>query len=118
MPQYFNEGTRCIWQTADAVWTALGDQSDDINWYSKRATLSAVWSSVVLYWLGDESENMQDTRAFIDRRIDNVMQFEKAKAQFNKSPLGKLFEMGPARLLDRIQAPRHVAGFPGSVKQD
>ncbi|WBU64503.1 COQ9 family protein [Paracoccus aerodenitrificans] len=77
---------RLIWETADTIWTGLGDSSDDVNWYSKRATLSAVYASCVLYWLGDFSEDRVDTRGFIERRIDGVMQFEKIKASARKLP--------------------------------
>ena len=54
LPPYAPDGARLIWGTADAIWTALGDTSRDFNWYTKRATLSAVYSSTVLYWLGDD----------------------------------------------------------------
>lgn len=68
------------------IWSGLGDSSRDVNWYSKRATLSAVYAASVLYWLGDHSEGRRDTRDFIDRRIDGVMQFEKFKASARKVP--------------------------------
>lgn len=86
LPQNAGLGARLIWETADAIWTALGDTSDDVNWWTKRATLASVWAAVVLYWLGDQSEAEADTRAFIDRRIDGVMQFEKLKASARKLP--------------------------------
>ena len=51
LPMYAGDGARLIWGTADKIWTALGDTSDDVNWYTKRATLSGVYSATVLYWL-------------------------------------------------------------------
>ncbi|MDO5622121.1 MAG: COQ9 family protein [Paracoccus sp. (in: a-proteobacteria)] len=86
LPQHQPLAAKLVWETADAIWSGLGDTSDDVNWYSKRATLSAVIGSAVLYWLGDDSEGHRDTRAFIDRRIDGVMQFEKLKASARKLP--------------------------------
>ena len=86
LPQNAALGARLVWETADAIWDGLGDRSDDVNWYSKRATLSAVYAASVLYWLGDTSEGRKDTRDFIDRRIDGVMQFEKFKASARKIP--------------------------------
>ncbi|MFI0395645.1 COQ9 family protein [Paracoccus jiaweipingae] len=77
---------RLVWETADAIWDGLGDASDDVNWYTKRATLSAVISSSVLYWLGDGSDDRRDSRDFIERRIDGVMRFEKLKAAARKLP--------------------------------
>ena len=93
-----------MWGTADAIWTALGDSSRDVNWYTKRLTLSAVYSATVLYWLGDQSDGHADTWAFLDRRIEDVMRFEKAKADFRASPWGKMLA-GPLKRLDAIRAP-------------
>ncbi|MCB2129788.1 MAG: COQ9 family protein [Rhodobacteraceae bacterium] len=109
LPQNAATGVALIWATSDAVWRALGDRSDDINWYSKRATLSAVYSTVVLYWLGDESAGCSATWEFLDRRIDDVMRFETFKAELRAAPLlGKVLA-GPMKLLGRVHAP---AGAP------
>jgi len=106
LPNNAAEGARMIWETADHIWTALGDTSDDLNWYTKRATLSAVWSATVLYWLGDQSENASNTRAFIERRIDNVMQIEKTKAKLRENALTKTLVGGIEGLFSRASAPR------------
>ena len=102
-----------MWGTADAIWVALGDTSTDVNWYSKRATLSAVYAATVLYWLGDDSPDHEATWAFLDRRIANVMAFEKAKASFNANPLGKALMEGPLAFFDRIRAPNAAQDLPG-----
>ena len=106
LPQHAAEGARAVWQTCDRIWTALGDTSDDINWYTKRATLSGVYSATVLYWLGDDSDGHSATWAFLDRRIDDVMRFEtvKAKARDNRIVAGLM--QGPLSVLGRIRAPR------------
>lgn len=117
LPQHAAEGAGLIWGTADAIWTALGDTSRDLNWYTKRATLSAVFGSTVLYWLGDTSEADADTRAFLDRRIETVMQIEKAKAGFRANPLGKALLQGPLAFLDRLQAPQGVGDLPGHTSR-
>lgn len=105
LPVNSSEGAAAIWNTCDLIWKTLGDTSDDINWYSKRVILSAVYSSTLLYWLGDESEDHQDTWAFLDRRIGNVMQFEKFKAGLRDNPLFKGVMRGPGRVLNKIKAP-------------
>ncbi|MFN0115346.1 MAG: COQ9 family protein [Paracoccaceae bacterium] len=108
LPQHAPTGARMIWETADCIWRALGDTSDDVNWYSKRAILSGVWSSTVLFWLADESPGHAATWAFLDRRIADVMRFEKFKAQVRDSRvLGPLLK-GPLALLSRIRAPKGV----------
>lgn len=113
LPAYATEGAKLIWGTADAIWTLLGDTSQDFNWYTKRATLSAVYGSTVLFWLGDDSPDSQATWDFLDRRIENVMQFEKTKAQVQGNKLLSSLFAGPAKVLDQIKAPQDRSHFPG-----
>lgn len=114
LPHMAPEGAQLIWGTADAIWTALGDSSQDANWYTKRATLSAVYGSVVLYWLGDQSDEQSATRAFIDRRIENVMQFEKLKASMSDNRLLKPLTTPLLKLMSTIKAPAaRPADLPG-----
>lgn len=96
-------GTRLLGETADAIWDGLGDSSDDVAWWTKRASVGAVYGATVLYWLGDHSEGRADSWAFLDRRIDGVMGFEKLKAR-----AGRLPGMGAATRLATgwIRAPR------------
>src|SRR5262249_29371174 len=73
---------RLVYRTVDAIWYAAGDTSTDFNFYTKRATLAGVYSSTLLCWLNDRSEGNEETWSFLDRRIDDVMRFEKWKAEF------------------------------------
>ena len=116
LPQHAAEGAGLVWGTCDRIWAAIGDSSADVNWYTKRLTLSSVYSATVLYWLGDNSQNHQDTWTFLDRRIENVMQFEKFKAQVNANPLAKQLLAGPNWLLSKIKAPSGVptVDLPGN----
>ena len=114
LPPYAADGARALWQTADHIWQALGDTSQDVNWYTKRATLSAVYSATVLYWLGDTSEGDAATWAFLDRRIDNVMQIETLKAKARTNPAVSRLLQGPLGLLGRIRAPGQAGhAMPG-----
>ncbi|OIQ07130.1 MAG: ubiquinone biosynthesis protein, partial [Rhodobacteraceae bacterium CG2_30_10_405] len=115
LPGHGADGARAIWGTADAIWRALGDTDTDLNWYSKRASLGAVYGAAVLYWLGDDSPDQSATRDFIDRRIDNVMQVEKLKARLRENPLAKAVLAGPLGFLSRIRAPQHRDDLPGSL---
>lgn len=67
-----------VWRTADIIWQAAGDTSTDYNRYTKRFLLSGVITATILYWLGDDSDEHADTRAFLSRRIDNVLKVGKA----------------------------------------
>ncbi len=116
LPQNAGTGAGLIWGTADAIWRALGDTSDDINWYTKRATLSAVYSATVLFWLADESAGQEATWEFLDRRIEDVMRFEKFKARMRDNPVvGRILD-GPLKALGRVRPPAAVPpDLPGRV---
>lgn len=117
LPQHAPEGARLIWNTCDLIWNTLGDSSDDVNWYTKRMTLSGVYGSTVLFWLGDDSLDNQATWEFLERRIEDVMRFEKFKAgvQGNKA-LSMLFA-GPMAVLNTIKAPKAARGdLPGQMQ--
>jgi len=105
LPHHAPEGARALWNTADTIWNVLGDSSEDGNWYTKRAMLSGVYSATVLYWLGDSSPGYQATWEFLDRRVEDVMRIEKAKAEVRKSPvLRKVFAL-PLAVLDGVRKP-------------
>lgn len=101
-PQHAALSARLLWQAADAMWRAAGDTATDYNHYTKRAILSAIYSATLLHWTQDDGEDFAATRAFIDRRIDGVMRFEKAKSRVTGLS-GKL--PNPARILGRLRYP-------------
>ena len=70
---------RLTYRTVDAIWYACGDSATDYSFYSKRATLAAVYGATKLYWLDDDSEDFGATWAFLDRRIEGVMQISKIR---------------------------------------
>jgi ubiquinone biosynthesis protein COQ9 len=83
-PLNARRGAAALWRTVDAIWYALGDSATDFNYYTKRALLAGVYGSTVLVWFDDKSEACADTWAFLDRRIADVMQIEKAKGQLRR----------------------------------
>lgn len=97
------------WNASDMIWRAIGDVSTDGNFYSKRAVLSAVLASTAPVWLNDETADKEKARAFLDRRIQNVMQFEIFKAQVRKAT--SRFP-DPAEILGRMRYGRAVRGVP------
>ena len=116
LPQNAADGARSLWETADAIWTALGDSSDDLNWYSKRASLAGVYGSTVLFWLGDDSAGQAETWAFLDRRIEDVMRIEKAKAAVAANPLGRALSAPLGWAASKVRPPMRmpVTDLPGS----
>jgi ubiquinone biosynthesis protein COQ9 len=81
LPPHAALGAKLLYRTVDKMWRAAGDTSTDFNFYTKRAILAGVYSSTMLRWFTDDSEDEAVTHAFLDNRIENVMQFEKLKAQ-------------------------------------
>lgn len=120
LPQHSGLAARAAWGTADRIWTALGDTSDDVNWYTKRATLAGVYSATVLYWLGDDSDGHSRTWDFLDRRIEDVMQIEKLKARVRDNRMLSSLMQGPLTVLGRIKAPRAARAddMPGQWRRD
>ena len=90
------EAARLLWRTADQIWRALGDTSTDENYYSKRTILSGVLASTYACWFGDDSAEHEATWAFLDARIENVMQFEKFKARLKPVSEGVQSAVGVA----------------------
>ena len=84
-PQNAIAAAKLAWRAADRMWRIAGDVSTDFNHYSKRGILSALYTSTMLVYLDDDSEQLLQTRGFLDRRIGDVMRFEKFKAQWRGS---------------------------------
>jgi len=101
MPQNLPLALRTGWRSADLMWRIAGDTSTDFNHYTKRMTLGAVYGSTLLVWLDDRSEGWSETAAFLDRRIDDVMRFEKFKAEWR----GSSEHLSPSRFLGRLRYP-------------
>ena len=71
---------RNLWNTADLIWRSAGDTSTDYNHYTKRLLLSWVYLSTLLCWFNDKSKNIEETKLFLNRRIDEVLKFGKTSA--------------------------------------
>jgi ubiquinone biosynthesis protein COQ9 len=96
LPPHVPDAARIGWRAADRAWIAMGDPSTDFNYYTKRMILTGVHATTLAFWLQDDSEGSAATWAFLDRRIENVMGIEKAKARIGAlvdklpDPLGLL----------------------------
>ena len=77
-PAHAKLGSKLLYKTLDRVWRIAGDRSTDYNFYTKRATLGAVYGSTMLAFLDDDTPDMQKTNAFLDRRLQDVAKVPKA----------------------------------------
>ena len=82
LPQNVAAAAKLAWRAADRMWRVAGDKATDFNYFSKRAILTGVYTSTALVFIDDNSGDLADTRAFLGRRIDDVMNFEKVKASW------------------------------------
>ena len=102
MPQNVAQSTKRGWRTADMMWRLAGDTTTDYNHYTKRAILASIYGATLAVFVDDTSEGKAETRAFLDRRIDGVMKFEKAKAKW-LNPDRETFSI--TRFLGRLRYP-------------
>lgn len=102
MPQNVTRSTRLGWSSADAMWRLAGDTATDYNHYTKRLTLGSIYAATLAFYVNDTSEDHAETRAFLERRIEGIMKFEKVKARVMR-PREEHFS--PARLLGRLRYP-------------
>ena len=100
-PANMPRGMQMGWRAADAMWRAAGDKATDYNHYTKRAILGSVYAATLTVFLNDESEGLADTRAFLERRIDGILRFEKAKAKL----VGLKPPFSPSRFMGRLRYP-------------
>jgi len=102
MPKNVASALRTGWHSADVMWRLAGDTATDYNHYTKRATLGSIYGATLAVFLDDESEGKAETRAFLDRRIDGVMRFEKTKAKWLNSDRDRF---SVTRFLGRLRYP-------------
>ncbi len=102
MPQNVVRAGKLGWASADAMWRLAGDTATDYNHYTKRAILGSIYAATLGVFVDDESEGKAETRAFLNRRIDGVMRFEKAKARLLR-PDAERFSV--TRFLGRLRYP-------------
>ncbi len=85
LPRNVARAARLGWRAADHIWRAAGDTAVDYNHYTKRTLVAGIYAATLLVFLDDESEGHADTKAFLGRRIEGVMRFEKSKARLSAS---------------------------------
>jgi ubiquinone biosynthesis protein COQ9 len=103
VPGRHAHAAKMLFETAHLMWRWAGDTATDYNYYTKRTILSGVIASTRLVWFDDDHPEHQETQAFLDRRIDNVMQFEKVKGKLTKA-VAKMQEEGSGleQALDKL----------------
>ncbi|KAI9147879.1 Ubiquinone biosynthesis protein coq9 [Paramyrothecium foliicola] len=57
---------------SDEIWFLSGDTSVDPSWYTKRASLSMIYSTSELFMTNDTSPDFAETSKFLRRRLEEV----------------------------------------------
>lgn len=99
-PAQAGAASRQLYRTVDTMWRVAGDEATDFSFYSKRATLAAVYSSTLLAFLGDDTPDLAKTTAFLDNRLGDVAKIPKITAPMRKMSenlmrFGKMMGTGP-----------------------
>jgi ubiquinone biosynthesis protein COQ9 len=102
IPTNLLTATKLGWRAADVMWRAAGDTATDYNHYTKRAILGGVYGATLAVFMNDDSDDHAETLDFLGRRIEGIMQFEKAKAGFISR---QDMHFSPARFLGRLRYP-------------
>jgi ubiquinone biosynthesis protein COQ9 len=71
-------------RTVDTIWYAAGDSSADFSWYTKRATLAAVYTATLLFWLKDSSSDSTSTLDFLDRQLGFVSRIGQIRRKMSE----------------------------------
>lgn len=69
--------TRLTAETVSAMWYAAGDSSSDFSWYTRRASLAAVYGATLAFWLRDASPDLDNSLAFLDRRLADLHRLQR-----------------------------------------
>lgn len=109
LPPHAASGVKLLYRTVDAIWRAAGDTSTDFNFYTKRAILAGVYSATLMRWFSDTSTGEADTDQFLRNRIDDVMKFEKFKAQVREQ-IGRLPSLADVFRPDRVPQSKAKGG--------
>lgn len=72
-PSYIPASLGELAKLADEIWFLAGDQSVDGSWYTKRASLSTIYSATEVFMTQDKSANFTETEQFLDHRLKDVM---------------------------------------------
>ena len=72
-----------LYRTCNSMWRIVGDKSTDFSFYTRRISLAAVYTTTLLFWLNDKSNNNIETEFFLDRRLKDISKVSSLKRPFS-----------------------------------
>ena len=72
-----------LYRTCNSMWKIAGDKSTDFSFYTRRISLAAIYTSTLLFWLNDNSNQNVETEFFLDRRLEGISKISRLKKPFS-----------------------------------
>ena len=73
-----------LYRTCNSIWRMAGDKSTDFSFYTRRISLATVYTSTLLFWLNDKSNDNVETEFFLDRRLRDIGKISSFKKPFSE----------------------------------
>ena len=73
-----------LYRTCNSIWRMAGDKSTDFSFYTRRISLATVYTSTLLFWLNDKSNDNVETEFFLDRRLKDISKISSFKKPFSE----------------------------------
>ena len=83
IPVNARASVQILYRTCNSIWRVAGDKSTDFSFYTRRISLAAVYTSTLLFWLNDNSNNNIETEFFLDRRLKDIGKISSLKKPIN-----------------------------------
>ncbi len=79
IPKNTKKSFNILYRTCNSIWRMAGDKSTDFSFYTRRISLAAVYTSTLLFWLNDDSNDNVETEFFLDRRLNDISKISSLK---------------------------------------
>ncbi|XP_034644529.1 ubiquinone biosynthesis protein COQ9, mitochondrial isoform X1 [Trachemys scripta elegans] len=73
LPHNIPSSLNLLTSLVDDMWHYAGDQSTDINWYTRRTVLAGIYNTTELVMMQDSSPDFEETWHFLENRIADAM---------------------------------------------
>tara|TARA_B100001939_G_scaffold192599_1_gene165589 strand:+ start:206 stop:934 length:729 start_codon:yes stop_codon:yes gene_type:complete len=84
IPKNTKTSFNILYRTCNSIWRMAGDKSTDFSFYTRRMSLAAIYTSTLLFWLNDKSNDNVETEFFLDRRLNDISKISSIKKPFSE----------------------------------
>ena len=83
MPVNAKASLKILYRTCNSIWRIAGDKSTDFSFYTRRISLATVYTSTLLFWLNDNSNENVETEFFLERRLKDISKISTLKKRLS-----------------------------------